>query len=194
MIIDIIGTGITASFYSWPDGHEKWSIGTAFPAYGPKADLYFCFHDEPVDIFIKSDIGFLNRNSYPLDKIIKYFKTRYFTNSIAYMLALAIKRKPKEIHLWGVEMDSGSTYAYERPCVLYWIGQAEARGIKVVSASRLTEPAFLYGYEDPELLLSQVEMRRKHAEVMAEKTEGREKDQWIGKMVAMRDMINIVRS
>ena len=194
MIIDIVGTGITASFYGWPDGHQKWSIGRAYPSYGDKVDLYFCFHDEPVDIFVRSEIGYLNRDSYPLDKISRYFGTKYFTNSIAYMMALAIKKKPKEIHLWGVEMDGGGAYAFEKPCVLYWVGQAEARGIKVVSASRLTEPVYLYGYEDLSLLLSQLEMRRKHAEVMAEKAEGREKDQWIGKMVALRDAINIVKS
>lgn len=194
MIIDIVGTGITASFYDWPDGHEKWSIGTAFPAYGAKVDLYFCFHNEPVDTINRADINCLNKDSYPLDEVVSYFATRYFTNSIAFMMALAIKKEPKEINLWGVEMDSGGAYAFERPCILYWIGQAEARGIKVTSASRLTEPAFLYGYEDPSGLLSQIEMRRKHAEVMAGNTEGREKDQWTGKMVAMRDAINMVKS
>ena len=110
------------------------------------------------------------------------------------MMALAIKKKPKEINLWGVEMDGGGAYAFEKPCVLYWLGQAEARGIKVTSASRLTEPVFLYGYEDPTGLLSQLEMRRRHSEVMAGNTEGREKDQWTGKMVALRDVINMVKS
>lgn len=193
MIIDIIGTGITASFYGWSDGHEKWSIGGAYPAYGDKVDLYFCFHDDE-EAFIKPGVEFINKDSYPLEEAARHFGTRFFTSSIAYMLALAIKKTPKEIHLWGVEMDGGGAYAYEKPCVLYWIGQAEARGIKVKTASRLTEPAFLYGYDDPSGLLSQLEMRRRHAEVMAEKTEGREKDQWIGKMVALRDAINMVKS
>lgn len=194
MIVDIIGTGITASFYDWPDGTEKWSIGSAFPAYGAKVDLYFCFHDEPVDIFNKSDIGYLNKNSYPIDKIIKYFGSRYFTNSISYMLALAIKRKAKQINIWGIDMEAGSEYSFERPSVTYWIGQAEARGIDVTIASGLTDPIYLYGYEDASPIIKQMEMRKRHAEVMIEKSEGRERDQWIGKMVAVRDMINMVKS
>jgi len=194
VIVDIVGTGITASFYKWPDGHQKWSVGTAFPAYGAKIDLYFCFHDEPYDIFIKSDIGYLNQDSYPIDKVIKYFGSRYFTNSISYMMALAIKRKAKQINLWGVDMEAGSEYSFERPSVTYWIGQAEARGIEVTTANGLTDPLYLYGYEDASPIVLQMEMRRKHAEVMIEKSEGQERDQWIGKMVAMRDMINIVRS
>jgi hypothetical protein len=192
--IDIVGTGVTAGFYDWPDGHEKWSVGSAFPSYGSRIDLYFCFHDEPVDIFIKSEIGFFDKSSYPLDKVIRYFGSQYFTNSISYMLALAIKKKAKEINLWGVDCDATGEYAFERPSILYWIGQAEARGIKVTTSSGLSEPHFLYGYEDLSPLIKQLEMRRKHAELMAEKTEGREHDQWIGKMVAMRDTINITRS
>lgn len=194
MIVDIVGTGITASFYDWPDGHEKWSVGSAFPAYGSKIDLYFCFHDEPVDDFIRSGQGFLNKNTYPLDKVIKYFGSRYFTNSISYMMALAIKRKVKQINLWGVDMDAGGEYSFERPSVAYWIGQAEARGIKVTTANDFTNPAFLYGYEDMDMVLRQMEMRKKHAEIMIERSEGRERDQWIGKMTGMRDMINIIRS
>jgi hypothetical protein len=192
--IDIIGTGPTASFYDWPEGVEKWSVGAAFPSYGADIDLYFCFHDEPVDIFNKSDISYLNMDSYPLDKIVKYFGSRYFTSSIAYMLALAIKRKPKQINLWGVDCEEASDYAFERPCVLYWIGQAEARGIDVTTSSGLAESSFMYGYENMDMALHQLEMRRAHSEAMARKTEGREHDQWIGKMLAFNHAKNIIRS
>jgi len=192
--LDIVGTGITASFYDWPDGHEKWSVGSALNAYGSKIAVYFCFHDEDIGPFKKAKIDYIDKHNYPLDEVIKYFGTRYFTNSIAYMFALAIKRKYKTINLWGIDMDAGDEWAYERPCVMYWIGQAEARGISVMTASDLTNPAYLYGFEDSAPLIKLLEMRRKHAEVMAEKSEGRPHDQWIGKMVAMRDAINLVRS
>lgn len=194
MKIDIIGTGLTASFYDWPDGHEKWSVGSAFPAYGSKIDLYFCFHGEPVDHFVRSDIGYFDKHNYPLDAVRDYFGSTYFTNSIGYMLALAIKKKPKEISIWGIDMEHGGEYSFERPCVAYWIGQAEGRGIKVSSSSGLAQANFLYGYENLDLLMEQMKMRKAHAEVMIEKSEGPERDQWIGKMVAIRDMINIARS
>lgn len=194
MTIDIVGTGITAAFYGWPSDHEKWSVGSAFKSYGNKIDIYFCFHDEPVDHFIKSDIGYFDKHNYPLSLVVSYTGSSYFTNSIAYMIALAIKKKVKAINLWGVDLDAGREYEFERPCVAYWIGQAEARGIKVTSSSNLAVGCFNYGYDDFSEMLNQFEMRRKHAEVMAGKTSGREKDQWVGKMVAMRDAINIVRS
>lgn len=194
MIIDIIGTGITSNYYSWPDGHEKWSIGIACKTQGMKADLYFCFHDEPVDVFNKSDIAYLDKHNYPLDKVVEKFGSRYFTSSIAYMLALAIMKKPKEINLWGIDMEAGTEYVHQRPCVLYWIGQAEARGITVTTSSNLANPTFMYGYDNDNGLLAQLKMRMDHAEKMAIKVEDqKQKDQWIGKMVGMRDAINLVR-
>jgi hypothetical protein len=195
LTIDIIGTGITGGLYDWPDGSEKWSVGSAFQTLGARIDIYFCFHGEPVDVFNKSDIGYLDKHNYPLDDVVRKFGTRYFTNSIAYMIALAIMRKAKTIRLWGVDMEPGTEWAYERPCVAYWIGRAQERGIKVETSSELTEPFFMYGYdEEGHRLIKQLEIRRKHAEAMAHKTEGRESDQWVGKMVALRDSINLVRS
>jgi hypothetical protein len=192
--VDIVGTGTTTNFYEWPDGREKWSVGSAFTSFGARIDLYFCFHNEPVDVFNKSDISYLDKHNYPLDKIIKKLGSRYFTNSIGYMIAFAIYRGYKNINIWGVDMESDSEYSFERPCVTYWIGQAEARGINVTIASGLTDPFVLYGYEDASPLLAQYEMRRKHAKMMSEKTEGAERDQWLGKMIGMRDAINIMRS
>lgn len=193
MTVDIIGTGATTNFYGWPDG-EKWSVGSAFGSFGSRIDLYFCFHNEPVDAFNKADIGYLDKHNYPLDEIGKKLGSRYFTNSIAYMIAYAIYKGYKGINIWGVDMESDSEYAYERSCVTYWIGQAEARGVKVTIASGLTDPFVLYGYENASKLIAQYEMRRQHAELMADKTEGQKKDQWIGKMVGFRDAINILRS
>jgi len=174
--IDIVGTGITTSFYGWPTGREKWSVGSAFKTYGDKIDVYFCFHDEPVDMFVKADIGYYDKHNYPLDGVIKYTGSSYFTNTIAYMLALAIRKKVKAVNLWGVDMDAGDEWAFERPCVAYWIGQAEARGIRVSSSSNIAVGCFNYGYDDYGDLVKQLEMRQRHAKVCAEKTTGREHD------------------
>ncbi len=198
MTIDIVGTGITSGFYDWPEDHDIWSIGVAYKmhkTHDHKATLYFCFHDEPEDDIKEAGIPSLNKDSYPLDEVIEKFGSTYFTSSIAYMLALAITKAPKEINIWGIDMEQGTEYEHQRPCVLYWIGQAAARGIKVDSSSQLAETSFMYGYSDPSVLLRQLEMRRSHAERMGMKsTNVEEKNQWIGKMVGCRDAINIIKS
>ena len=69
--------------------------------------------------------GFDYRLDYP------ELPTDYFESSPAYMMALAMT-KADEIHIWGVEMDMGSEYAYQRANFEYLIGMARGMGIKVV--------------------------------------------------------------
>lgn len=52
-------------------------------------------------------------------------------SSIAYMLDVAISRKPEAIGLYGVSMAGDEEYAYQRPNVAYLVGLARGRGIKV---------------------------------------------------------------
>lgn len=59
---------------------------------------------------------------------------RYFTCSVCWMIALAIYERFERIELWGFELRDtkpGSAFAWERPCVAYWIQQARAWGIEV---------------------------------------------------------------
>ena len=68
---------------------------------------------------------------YPIDEILAYFKTRYMTNTISYMIAYAIYMKVRKISVYGVDVSFGAPYAQENRGVEYWLGQAEARGIEV---------------------------------------------------------------
>jgi len=68
---------------------------------------------------------------YPIEEIIKEFGSDYFTNSIAYAIALAIYFEAEEIKLYGASLAWESEYYYERPCVEYWIAYARGRGVKV---------------------------------------------------------------
>lgn len=93
----------------------------------------------------------------PFDELLTRFGRltggRYYTNSIAYMTALAIHEGFEEIHLYGVEMEQDSTfnreYSHQRPSCEYWLGLAEGMGIKVVvpAESILLKTARLYGLE-----------------------------------------------
>jgi len=101
-----------------------------------------------------------NSVQYPLEEIVaefgQYFQNsedaRYFTNTVAYMIALAIYEKYDVIHVYGVDMAVHTEYESQRPSCEFWLGVAIGRGIKVhipVEAD-LLKVQFLYGYEDAE--------------------------------------------
>lgn len=64
---------------------------------------------------------------FPIDEM----PVKYFTNSIAYMIAYAIYKGATEIDLYGISFFVKHEFLVERPCVEFWIGLAIARGIKV---------------------------------------------------------------
>lgn len=97
---------------------------------------------------------------YPLDEMIREFGVdrsnvnhtpdAYFTNSISFMIALAIYEGFKEIHVYGVDMAVGVEYIEQRPSCEYYLGIAKGRGIKVYIPieSDLLKTRFIYGYDE----------------------------------------------
>jgi hypothetical protein len=97
---------------------------------------------------------------YPLGKMIEEFGIErsnvnhkpdaYFTNSISFMIALAIYEGFKEIHVYGVDMAIGVEYIEQRPSCEYYLGIARGRGIKLFLPieSDLLKTRFIYGYDD----------------------------------------------
>ena len=66
----------------------------------------------------------------------------YFTCSVCWLIAFAILEGFERIELWGFELRDtkpGSAYAYERPCVAYWVQMAKDRGIEVFYQDALTQ-------------------------------------------------------
>lgn len=55
----------------------------------------------------------------------------YFTNSVSYMIALAIYEGFDVIHLYGVDMAVGSEYEKQRPSCEFWLGVAKGLGIQL---------------------------------------------------------------
>lgn len=68
---------------------------------------------------------------YPLEDVIKEFGTRYFTNTISYMLAYGTYLRVPKINIYGVDVAFGAAYAQENRGVEYWIGRAQERGLDV---------------------------------------------------------------
>lgn len=73
----------------------------------------------------------------------------FFTSSIDWMLAFAIREGFTRIELHGVDMFDGHERKVQREGAHYWIGMARGRGIDVVipDASSLTKTERLYGYQ-----------------------------------------------
>jgi len=89
----------------------------------------------------------------------------YFTNSISYMIALAIYSGYKTIAVYGVDMATGNwwenmgnnnaEYYFQRPSCEYYLGIAVGRGIKIEipSSADLLKARFNYGIEQiPDML------------------------------------------
>lgn len=74
---------------------------------------------------------------YPFDEINDWISEidpngrNYFTNSVSFMIALAIYEGFDVIHLYGVDMAVGSEYEKQRPSCEFWLGLAKGRGIKL---------------------------------------------------------------
>lgn len=96
--------------------------------------------------------------AFPIDQVTAAFGD-YFTNSIAWMTALAllvlceqkdgqIRARPGvELGLWGVDMAHETEYGAQRPSCEYYIGLARALGISVFipPTSDLLKAGSLYG-------------------------------------------------
>ncbi len=85
---------------------------------------------------------------YPLQDVIDAYGD-YLTNSISYMVALAILEGFEEIGIYGVDMSTDSEYGHQRPSCEYWVGVARGRGITVNihPQADLLKARFLYGYD-----------------------------------------------
>ena len=78
--------------------------------------------------------------AFPRENIQAFFATakgpnRYFTCSVCWLLAFAIFEGFERIEMWGFELRDtkpGSAFAWERPCVAYWIKMAKDRGVDIV--------------------------------------------------------------
>lgn len=100
----------------------------------------------------QDNVPYIDLNNYPIDTIIKFFNTDYFSNTVDYAIALAIYKGYTEIGLYGINMLRGSEYAYQKAGVEFWIGQAMGRGIKVINHSPIstilkTKTGKMYGYD-----------------------------------------------
>ncbi len=112
--------------------------------------------DERVPVYLyKKDPLLPMSITYPTELVLSHFRdffvdpkqSTYLTNSIDYMLAMAIDvAYYREIHLYGCDMKLPH-YHYQHRGVSFWLGVAVGRGIKVYTTpqSTLLNCPLLYG-------------------------------------------------
>ena len=148
-----------------------------------------------------------NAVPYPLETIMKEFPRRYFTNTISWMIALAILEGFKEIGIYGVDMAVSSPlrqqneYSHQRPSCEYFIGIAEGRGIKVHLPDEcdLLKSRFLYAIEDiqetafnKKLVDMKKSMQHRLNDADAkERMAGKQREQYIGAISAIQEIEKI---
>lgn len=118
---------------------------------------------KPFPVFDGLNIPF---EIYPIDEVLAKFNTRFFSDTIAYMMAYALLKTKtiqgpddlmprviegyNKIYFYGIDMMSNTTYVQEKGGVEFWMGIALAMGVEVVntrgSATGKTWDGKMYGY------------------------------------------------
>jgi len=87
--------------------------------------------------------------AFPYLQILHQFRA-YFSNHLAWMIALAITEGVTHIGIYGCDYANGSEYENQRGSAEYWCGFAEGYGVTLMIAPEcdlLNHPRELYGYE-----------------------------------------------
>ena len=91
----------------------------------------------------------LNVTLYPIEEIIKHFRTQFFSNTVCYMIAYALLLGYKKLRFYGIDMLTHTSYIAEKGAVEFWMGVAKGMGVEVIntktSATGKTTTGKLYG-------------------------------------------------
>lgn len=147
-----------------------------------------------------------NAVGYPFKEVIDKFGN-YFTNTISWMIALAIMQGFKTIGVYGVDMAVSSPlrhqneYSHQRPSCEYFIGLARGMGIEVIlpDTCDLLKTRFLYGLQEPQETafnkkLKEMELNMAQRQAEAEnkmKVSEQKFQQYIGARSCLQEMAKI---
>lgn len=112
--------------------HRKWNMDSSLWDHDHKE----YFEDlkavkMPQDVVSTMPIGGAANLVIDRDALFTKYGAIWFSSSLAYMLAWALEQKPKEIGIWGVEMESHEEYVVQFAGCRHFIDLARALGIKV---------------------------------------------------------------
>lgn len=84
---------------------------------------------------------------YPIAQVRAEFGDYFLTNTFAYMMAMAIRRAPRVIGLWGLSWTP--EFIQQRPTILHFAQVARDRGIVVTAPDNMlaARPIYAFGKE-----------------------------------------------
>ena len=101
-------------------------------------------------IFMQEDYpDILMAIRYPRERIMSEYRA-YFTNHVAWMIALAMTEGVTHIGVFGCEYAAEQERGVQRGSLEFWLGMFEGRGGHVIlppGSAVLNKPPELYGYE-----------------------------------------------
>lgn len=136
------------------DLHPRACFGQEAKSWNPK--YYTWLRTLQTPIFMQEewkDIPMAIR--YPIERVLAEYRA-YFTNHVAWMIALAMTEGIKTLGLFGCQYGAATEYAVQRGSCEYWLGRFEQAGGQVILPPKYSDllnyPSKLYGYEshDPE--------------------------------------------
>lgn len=131
----------------WYELHSDWQI---FSDRVDDKHFEWLSKEHPFPIFMQEKRSeFPKSVKFPLDEIIQNVDggRRYLTNSIALMVAHAIYEQVDRIELYGIDLEYGTEYAYQKAGTEYVIGVAIGRGIDIYfpnGCALLNAPIYAY--------------------------------------------------
>lgn len=145
---------IRNTYTRWFDTHSNAHIAKRHPTF-----MDWAFQQDGArPIYTLEENLFPGHKIFPGREVIAALKDDYFTHQAAFVVAYAIWLEEVErIELlafsFGVGGENNWKYAFERPCITYWVGRARQAGIEVITPpeAKLCNKKFLYGYEGPSL-------------------------------------------
>lgn len=133
-------------FYANDESHKSWMRDAGIPVYV-----------RPQDMGTATEWGIASATPFPIERLVDEFED-YWTNSISYLIALAIAMEYREIQLFGVDMAQDTVlqkeYRAQRPSCEFFMGVAVGRGIRIVKPphSDLLVSSHRYGFDEPALM------------------------------------------
>lgn len=131
-----------------PDDYEVWVIAL-YEAIAPRRDRAFEVHEDrdnrhsygqayvdflaapTIPLYVPEHLAkvYPEAETIPTEYMAKKYK-KAFGSTISYMIVQAIYEQVDEIKLFGIRMDIGTEYAFQRDSCVFWEGVAVGLGVK----------------------------------------------------------------
>lgn len=112
--------------------------------------------------------------AFPKDQVLESVPYPYFTNSISWMIGLAIYQQVDVIGVYGVDMAQNSEFFYQRPSVEWLLGIAQGQGIEtdIPDECDLLKCTNLYGFGDTRAFDAKARARKQEIDQRLQGIEG----------------------